>query len=216
MRLHVRICIIPATSICTELRELRRSNVTNNKAGGRMWAFGYDLWKAKRGKWESSSYTSLLSRSCGEKFGHSSVLDSMLLRFWFSMSRNKKKVFRVLSNPRMRYKDFSLCKLLNVYIKKKTTQLKAKETHIQVNDFGFTVLLKKRNYTRFTRKLRGCKIRANLQSTLLSLAVGIPRFVGWHSLAIAKEENSGIIQIGGLHGRHSRRLALGAVGYRLQ
>lgn len=116
MRLHVRICIIPATSICTELRELRRSNVTNNKAGGRMWAFGYDLWKAKRGKWESSSYTSLLSRSCGEKFGHSSVLDSMLLRFWFSMSRNKKKVLRGLSNPRMRCKDFSLCELLKVSI----------------------------------------------------------------------------------------------------
>lgn len=96
------------------------------------------------------------------------------------LETKKKKFFRGLSNPRMRFKDFSLCELLNVSIKKKKkkTQLKAKETHIQVNDFGFTVLLKKRNYTRFTRKLRGCKIRANLQSTLLSLAVGIPRFVG--------------------------------------
>lgn len=98
--------------------------------------------------------------------------------FGFRCLETKKKVFRGLSNPRMRCKDFSLCELLNVSIKKTTTQLKAKETHIQVNDFGFTVLLKKRNYTRFTRKLRGCKIRANLQSTLLSLAVGIPRFVG--------------------------------------
>lgn len=166
MRLHVRICIIPATSICTELRELRRSNVTNNKAGGRMWAFGYDLWKAKRGKWESSSYTSLLSRSCGEKFGHSSVLDSMLLRFWFSMSRNKKKkVFRGLSNPRMRCKDFSLCELLNVSIKKKNNTAEGKRDTHTSKRFRFHCIAQKKKlhtiHTKVTRLQDPCESAIN-------------------------------------------------------
>lgn len=84
----------------------------------------------------------------------------------FDVSKQKKKkFFRGLSNPRMRFKDFSLCELLNVSIKKKNNTAEGKRDTHTSKRFRFHCIAQKKKlhtiHTKVTRLQDPCESAIN-------------------------------------------------------